>query len=584
MKQAGERPRGSRTAIPQYLRSCQAPLHQHQQHPLEGRVPGVGASSDGRYPAKLSARQERTLVSPYATGLCSPGSPTLPSSPPVARHLPSPPVGRHSSSPAQRDDDHAPSKGQHSMMSPDRERHQSPLCTQHHQHHPQPQHHAYIVSYACVTPTHNGYDGGAGGRGGDTSSSHVHNSSSASFASSVSSTTASTSTTTTTTTATSLPSPMSLQDYPIRGTISPLSSQVGVPARRQGGGGGRDGDGPEEISFVFGRPDTPDAAVVGRCMSPPLSCGGGGSKRPLSPGSRDLLPIRRTLSASASTSLVVEREVMSPPPVSSSSSLWSWGEGQMLQGGVCCEHCNACLIDFKRQALRLMFPDTGNGPCLAQCSFPDSQQQQRPFPTTTGSSLAPRLSATRAAGLDGCQPPGPGYCAQTGMFCPRMANCRSISKQGSGGEIFIKQGSDMRSSEHTHQITGVALSCSLPPGAWFCIYHVRARAGLNAVQHRIPQQRCRLSSVVVVVCTQQLVVPGHVRQRLTNGQCQVCETQVRQLKQEAVTMLRSIQLAQTAHSARAANIPALVGSCNLDLQHRLSGTLVCHALDSVPCQ
>ncbi|XP_025104476.1 kinesin-like protein KIF26A isoform X2 [Pomacea canaliculata] len=366
MKQAGERPRGSRTAIPQYLRSCQAPLHQHQQHPLEGRVPGVGASSDGRYPAKLSARQERTLVSPYATGLCSPGSPTLPSSPPVARHLPSPPVGRHSSSPAQRDDDHAPSKGQHSMMSPDRERHQSPLCTQHHQHHPQPQHHAYIVSYACVTPTHNGYDGGAGGRGGDTSSSHVHNSSSASFASSVSSTTASTSTTTTTTTATSLPSPMSLQDYPIRGTISPLSSQVGVPARRQGGGGGRDGDGPEEISFVFGRPDTPDAAVVGRCMSPPLSCGGGGSKRPLSPGSRDLLPIRRTLSASASTSLVVEREVMSPPPVSSSSSLWSWGEGQMLQGGVCCEHCNACLIDFKRQALRLMFPDTGNGPCLAQ--------------------------------------------------------------------------------------------------------------------------------------------------------------------------------------------------------------------------
>lgn len=251
-------------------------------------------------------------------------------------------------------------------MSPDRERHQSPLCTQHHQHHPQPQHHAYIVSYACVTPTHNGYDGGAGGRGVDTSSSHVHNSSSASFASSVSSTTASTSTTTTTTTASSLPSPMSLQDYPIRGTISPLSSQVGVPARRQGGGGGRDGDGPEEISFVFGRPDTPDAAVVGRCVSPPLSCGGGGSKRPLSPGSRDLLPIRRTLSASASTSLVVEREVMSPPPVSSSSSLWSWGEGQMLQGGVCCEHCNACLIDFKRQALRLMFPDTGNGPCLAQ--------------------------------------------------------------------------------------------------------------------------------------------------------------------------------------------------------------------------
>lgn len=87
-----------------------------------------------------------------------------------------------------------------------------------------------------------------------------------------------------------------------------------------------------------------------------------------------------------------------------------------------------------------------------QCSFPDSQQQQRPFPTTTGSSLVPRLSATRAAELDGCQPPGPGYCAQTGMFCPRMASWRSISKQGSGGEIFIKQGAGWHTSHHSPRV------------------------------------------------------------------------------------------------------------------------------------
>lgn len=181
--------------------------------------------------------------------------------------------------------------------------------------------------------------------------------------------------------------PLSAQDYPIRGTMSPLTSEVGggLGGRGEGGCKGQGGesgeDGGPTLSFVFGRPATPDFKV--RCSSPPVSISPHPhshphthhhhhhtqhphpsslptSKRPLSPQSRDGLPARR--SASGGNGHVIEREVMSPPPLS------SWGEGRMVQGGgVCCEQCNGCLIEFKRQALRLMFPDNGSGkPCLPQ--------------------------------------------------------------------------------------------------------------------------------------------------------------------------------------------------------------------------
>ena len=153
------------------------------------------------------------------------------------------------------------------------------------------------------------------------------------------------------------------EDYPIRGTMSPLTCQVGGGRGEGGGGeagsGGRHGEGGDALSFVFGRPATSDAAVMGRCASPPASLPSG--KRPLSPSTRDVLPIRRSASGGGST--VVEREVLSTTPPASSLG---WGEGGVVQGGVCCEQCNGCLIDLKRQALRLMFPDTGNGACLAQ--------------------------------------------------------------------------------------------------------------------------------------------------------------------------------------------------------------------------
>ncbi|KAK7473914.1 hypothetical protein BaRGS_00034819, partial [Batillaria attramentaria] len=146
------------------------------------------------------------------------------------------------------------------------------------------------------------------------------------------------------------------QDYPIRGTMSPLTSHVSGSVRRGGG---------------------------------------------------------RTVSASASASgqVVVEREVLSPPPT---SSLSSWGEGRMqLQGGVCCEHCNGCLIELKRQALRLMFPDNGNGTCLAQFPLsivrpwdqknlwgPDGKADRspvKPFPLEQGAVSSPVIKSQRVS-------------------------------------------------------------------------------------------------------------------------------------------------------------------------------------------
>ena len=66
---------------------------------------------------------------------------------------------------------------------------------------------------------------------------------------------------------------------------------------------------------------------------------------------------------------------------------------------------------------------------------------------------------------------------------------------------------------------------------------------------------------------ERLCVPDSLLGRYSSGRCQVCETQVLQLKQEAIAMIRSIQLAQNAATAITnTSIPALVGSCTP--QHR----------------
>ncbi|KAK3772669.1 hypothetical protein RRG08_016081 [Elysia crispata] len=161
--------------------------------------------------------------------------------------------------------------------------------------------------------------------------------------------------------------------YPIRGTISPLSSCTKMAVKRSVGP-------VDEVSFVFGRPDSPSAegqfAVHysaplysnngysrSRCISPAgIGYGARGfsrkSGRPRSPNS-DVLPQRRGVEMCRDS-----RRVLSPPPV---LGVGSAAEARLVpHGRACCDHCNGCLVELKRQALRLMFPDTGADGHLAQ--------------------------------------------------------------------------------------------------------------------------------------------------------------------------------------------------------------------------
>ncbi|XP_035824100.1 uncharacterized protein LOC101851541 [Aplysia californica] len=227
-------------------------------------------------------------------------------------------------------------------------------------------------------------------------------------------------------------------DYPIRGTMSPLTNKVAV----------KRSIGPvDEVSFVFGRPASPmmSGEQVMRCSSPQMKNLGlarcmspstgryvsGYSSRPMSPSS-DVLPVRRALSSGGQP----DRRVMSPPPV---LGVGTAAEARIHQhGGICCEHCNSCLVELKRQALRLMFPENGSG--LAQSIRLDNIGERLVLP-----------------------------------------------------ELYER---------------------------WYS----------------------------------------------RTGQCSVCETPVSQLRQEAVAMVQSIQLAQS--TAMPTNIPALVGSCGLMQQRR----------------
>ncbi|ESO85459.1 hypothetical protein LOTGIDRAFT_154952 [Lottia gigantea] len=65
---------------------------------------------------------------------------------------------------------------------------------------------------------------------------------------------------------------------------------------------------------------------------------------------------------------------------------------------------------------------------------------------------------------------------------------------------------------------------------------------------------------------EMLQVPENFRRYVKRECCDVCETPIRQLKQEAVAMIQSIQQAQSA-SSHPANISALVGSYNISAHH-----------------
>ncbi|XP_041353200.1 kinesin-like protein KIF26B [Gigantopelta aegis] len=285
-------------------------------------------------------------------------------------------------------------------------------------------------------------------------------------------------------------------EYPIRGTISPLSSQ-GVAKRSAGV--------VDEVSFVFGRPATPITSVSERrCLSPTViekESAASGEKQPVSHSEKlsvshsekqafshsekqtvsyaDKQPVsqfekqpishserqsishseRQSISHSERGSPLLDilplRQTRSVGGLQCQSSGeryidTSWTDssggsstlGSMVRSGVLCQHCNGCLVDLKRQALRLMFPDN-------------------------------------------------------------MSNGTSLIK-------------------------------SLP---------------LEKIHDK-------------------LQVPDSFRKHLSARHvCAVCETHVRQLKQEAISMIQSIQQAQSS-SASPASIPVLIGSCNIMSTHQ----------------
>ncbi|KAK3578712.1 hypothetical protein CHS0354_008571 [Potamilus streckersoni] len=110
-------------------------------------------------------------------------------------------------------------------------------------------------------------------------------------------------------------------EYSICGTVSPLTN-LGYSNENMEVG---------NVPFVFGRPSIPTTGLQ-RCMSPPVF-----EERLMLPVTNIVLPQKYSRSK--------HRQV-------SSGSV-----DKFRQGGICCERCNSCLIDLKRQALQLMSPE-----------------------------------------------------------------------------------------------------------------------------------------------------------------------------------------------------------------------------------
>ena len=129
-------------------------------------------------------------------------------------------------------------------------------------------------------------------------------------------------------------SPPLEMDYTILGTITPLNdvSQKGDKLK-------------EEMSFVLGRPASPMSTIetgLKRCLSPPYE-----PPRPLSPTVEVVNPVKRMMG----------KRNRSLPPLPPSRRR----EAPQNQLGIMCEGCNNCLVELKRQALRLMYPDNSQG-------------------------------------------------------------------------------------------------------------------------------------------------------------------------------------------------------------------------------
>ena len=124
-------------------------------------------------------------------------------------------------------------------------------------------------------------------------------------------------------------------DYTILGTISPLND---VPQKGD--------NSKEEMSFVIGRPASPMSPPIEtglkRCFSPPYE-----PPRPLSPVVQVVHPTKRMM-GNRSRGL---------PPLPPSRRR----EAPLNPLGIMCEGCNNCLLELKRQALRLMYQENPHG-------------------------------------------------------------------------------------------------------------------------------------------------------------------------------------------------------------------------------
>ena len=145
-----------------------------------------------------------------------------------------------------------------------------------------------------------------------------------------------------------------VMDYTVLGTISPLND--------------KSCDKNQEMSFVLGRP--PSSSLPGsesrikRCLSPQSD------HQPLLP-SNSLMPSKKVTSGNHGNKIRPQADV-SPMPRGQGMSQ---KEKEISNPpGIMCEGCNNCLVDFKRQVLRMVYPDNSANPVPMVSSFPQTRE------------------------------------------------------------------------------------------------------------------------------------------------------------------------------------------------------------------
>lgn len=130
------------------------------------------------------------------------------------------------------------------------------------------------------------------------------------------------------------PTEHTAMDFTVLGTISPLNER-----------NNQNGNSKEELSLVLGRPMSPVSSDVGlkRCLSP-------GVEPKSTSSAHDSMPTTKRVAGTRNRHI----------PFASPNRESKQREANN-QVGIMCEGCNNCLLDLKRQALRLTYPDNKHG-------------------------------------------------------------------------------------------------------------------------------------------------------------------------------------------------------------------------------